>query len=264
MSNKDELKQQSLVLQKKECKECRKEISVKSNKCHHCGSYQNKWRNLLLYIPYVISLVLMVVAITQVTLSYIQVKETRNARFDASQALQEIEDMKEIIKSILKGVSESEKNISTLEINIQKKIEEIETRITAFEEAFDKKVLQTSEALPAGEEVKLAYSKHSVQKTTDGVQAIIFFTSSASLPLGRVEFSIEIEDETNAKILSIRPAETITFAVAFSTEKNGRKGSLSYVSTGSSPPRIKVTLSAPAKLIIQGNLGLELFELDIK
>lgn len=264
MSNKDELTQQSFTLQKKECSECREEISVKANKCHHCGSYQNNWQNWLSYLPYFISIVLMVVAITQLVLSSIQVKATRNELAKVEQTLRDVEEMKLKIESILKGVTLSEENISVLEKNTQETTERLNERMTVFEEALDEIADQISKALPAGEELKLAYSEHSVQKTTDGVQAIISFTSSARLPLGRIEFSIEIEDETNAKILSIGPAETITFDTVSSYATNRRKALLSYVSTGSSLTKIKVTLSAPAKLIIQGNLGLELFELDIK
>lgn len=264
MSNKTEIKQPALAPQKKECRECKREINIKANKCHHCGSYQKKWQSWLVNLPYGISLVMMIIAITQTSLSFRQVELTKKDLSDASKALQEIEKMKTIVDLVVIGVHQSEKNISTLEKNINEKTENVEQKIAALQEAMDSAALQTSKSLPFREESKLTYFKHSVEKVPDGIQIIISFNSSANLPLGAVEFSIEIESKPDAKILSISPAETIAFAVRSTIEKNMRKGYLSYVSSGSTSPKIQITLSAPAKLIIQGKPALSAFTLDIK
>ncbi|MFH1903934.1 MAG: hypothetical protein ABIK53_00185 [bacterium] len=257
MNTKNEIKQPPLAPQKKECRECGQEISIKAKKCYHCGSHQAKWKNLLLYIPYVISIGMMVIAV-------VQVNEAKKERSDASQALREIDGMKNIITSVVRGVRESEKNISKLEKDMQRKTEQVEKRVTALQKAIDEAALQTSKALPAREESKLEYSTHSVQKTSEGIQTIISFKSSTNLPLGRVEFSIEIEGKTDAKILSINPAEGVSFAVISRIERDGKKGHLSYVSAGSSSPKIEIKLSAPTKLTIQGKPELDSFGLDIK
>ena len=143
------------------------------------------------------------------------------------------------------------------------KTDNVEQKIAALEKAMDVAALQTSKSLPFREKSKLKYFIHTVQKVPDGIKVIITFDSSANLPLGAVEFFVEIENKTDAKILSIMPAD-IAFAVMSTIDKNKVKGHLSYVSSGSSSLKIQITLSAPAKLIIQGKPALKPFTLDVK
>lgn len=264
MRKKTKIKQLDLAPQKKECRECGQEISLPAKKCYHCSSYQNRWRNWLMYLPYSISLVMMAIAITQTLLSYREVELAKKDRSDASEALREIENVKTIVDSVVIEVNISKKNISTLEKDLKEKTENAEIRIAALQEAIDNAALQTANALPARKELKLTYSTHSVQEVSNGIQTIISFDSSVELPLGKVEFLIEVIGKADAKILSINPAEAISFSVMSKIGGDGKKGNLSYVSSGFSFPKIAITLSTPTKIVVQGQPGLDPFELDIK
>jgi len=176
--------------------------------------------------------------------------------------------------------------------NIKNKIEQQEKITTELQGAIEKSAIQISQALDevrlmqsqlqetqtkvakldkeskrnsqTSIQPKLVYSTHSVNKVSDGIEVLLVFQSSGNIALGKVEFSLDLKGETNSKFLSILPSESVSLAVMSKITENNRKAQLSYITTSPSSPRIKVKISAPASLIIQGNPGLEPFELDIK
>jgi hypothetical protein len=98
----EEAKKQSpepVLPETSKCKYCKKEIEPDASKCPHCNEYQNKLR-LLVFLPYVIPSVIVLVSIAQVILAYVQAQETHRKYIDASDTLNKIVKAERDINSI--------------------------------------------------------------------------------------------------------------------------------------------------------------------
>ena len=130
MNNQEESKQKTQASpppEMKSCRECRQEIPAKAKKCHHCGSYQSRL-NLLTYIPLGISFVIMLIAISQAILGYIQMNEAKQERISASQALKKAEKAESTANS-------TATKMQTLYQEAKNKVDEIEMMVSEAQSA---------------------------------------------------------------------------------------------------------------------------------
>ncbi len=178
-----------------------------------------------------------------------------------------ISDIKDKIENQEKITSDLRKAIEESAIQISEMLDEVRTVRSELQETqskvakLDKVSKQTQKT---SSQPKLLYSTHSVDKLDDEIEVVLYFKSTSSLALGRIEFYIDMEEGSNSKILSVLPAEPVSLAVQSRISENKRKAQLSYITTSSSSPRIKIKLSAPGNLSIHGNPNLELFKLKIQ
>jgi len=114
------------------CKYCKQEIPRKALKCHHCGEYQNKLR-LLVFLPYVISSVILLVSIAQVIFAYIQTQEAHKKNIDASIVLKKAEDAVRIANYASEDVNKASIEAKRMVTEIKNILDGTEQKITELD-----------------------------------------------------------------------------------------------------------------------------------
>ena len=88
------------------CKYCKQNILPKASKCHKCGSYQKAWKNWIAYGPLIVSIVMVIVAVVQLSLAWQKqisaskaFKKAINAETVARSAMKKTQDLYQQAKS---------------------------------------------------------------------------------------------------------------------------------------------------------------------
>ncbi len=110
---------------------------------------------------------------------------------------------------------------------------------------------------------RLSLHSHEVQRTPEGLLVLITFTRTKDVPLGSLEYVAGLPTTSTEKILEFRPALT-SMNVRMQLSKDGKVARLSFDLSGSRGPRIKLLLSGPTAVRVQGNHNLEPFTIDVR
>ena len=118
------------------CRGCKKEIETNAKRCHHCGEYQNPWRNVLNVLVSISSLGVLLLLIgqliilnkqTKITKDQVgvakeQVKETRTKRIEADKVLDEA-------RAILLTANEASEKADSVLATANTKVEKLRQRV---------------------------------------------------------------------------------------------------------------------------------------
>lgn len=110
------------------CKYCKQEIPREASKCYRCGEYQNKLR-LLVFLPYVIPSVIVLLSIFQLILACIQTKEAHKKNIDASNALRIAVSASEDVNKASVEAKRMVTEIKTILDGTEKKVDELDRSI---------------------------------------------------------------------------------------------------------------------------------------
>ena len=98
--------------------------------------------------------------------------------------------------------------------------------------------------------------------TASGLRGTITFQPTTNASLSSVEFSVSILPGSTARITEIRPAIPVSLMVASQISSDGKNAHLKYTVVGASHPSLSIELSGPAKLRVEGEPGIQAFELE--
>ncbi len=138
------------------CKYCDQDIRPKASKCHECGSYQKAWKNWLAHVPLIVSIVMVILAIVQLSLAWqkqIVASEALEKAIEvervADDAMGKIEDLYQQAKESVDEIENTKTKIFGVESDlarIQKSLVAIEYyRVkgrTQIPNPYDKKILE--------------------------------------------------------------------------------------------------------------------------
>lgn len=175
------------------------------------------------------------------------VKFIKEKKEEARQDAEEIFQIKNQIQKILEDSQHSQEII----IETQEKILSLE-----------KDLIRTTDiAKPP----TLSFYSKEVKKIEDVYQVLLSFKPSKNRHLGQIRFHAKILDDSNAKIINFWP-ESISATGKDSKKiaENGKEALLIFSMIGVGYPRVKLTISEPAKVLISGSHELKEFTVDIK
>ncbi len=175
------------------------------------------------------------------------VRFIKEKKEEVRQDAEEISRIKNQIQEILEDSRHSQKII----IETQKKIFSLE-----------KDLMRTAEI--AKPPVLSFYSKK-IKKVENGYAALLSFKPSKNRHLGQIKFYVKILDESDAKIIDFWPEGAFSHGEGSKKiTENGKEALIIYSMIGIGYPKVKLTISKPAKVSISGSHELNKFTIDIK
>ena len=91
MSNTKESQLSEIAASTYQCKYCLQEIKQEAKVCHHCSRHQNRWIQSLGTIVHAVSISGFIISIIMVVIAFSHLKEARQERIAASEAIQKAE-----------------------------------------------------------------------------------------------------------------------------------------------------------------------------
>jgi hypothetical protein len=135
----EETKKQSpepVLPETSKCKYCKQEIPREASKCHRCGEYQNKLR-ILVFFPYVIPSVIVLISIAQVLVGYNQMREAHKKYIDASEALKKAEKAENLADSASKNVERASVEANEKVSEIRNILDETKMKLTELNRSIE-------------------------------------------------------------------------------------------------------------------------------
>ena len=118
------------------------------------------------------------------------------------------------------------------------------------------------------EPCKLAFLSKKIEKVDQGYRITLRFKPTKNERLGLLAFSAELPVNTDKQILDFWPSSKgspfTSGKDSKKIEKDGKSARLIYSILGFGYPSIDLVVSGPTKVQIQGNNGLETFEIDVQ
>jgi len=96
---------------------------------------------------------------------------------------------------------------------------------------------------------------HTAKMLDNGYFILIHLKASKNVPLGTVRFRAALPDATSAKILEFKPAIMMAMNVRTSISSDGRVADLQFAIPGSEGPSLKLLVSDPSRVRIEGSHG---------
>ena len=131
------------------------------------------------------------------------------------------------------------------------------------DEALGKLQSQIAEVRKLASPPVLSYASHRVQASAGGPVLIVKFKRSKDAALGRIELRVSLPSGAVARITRLSPAGS-TMSVQTAISADGMAGSVSYSSPPGDDPGIIIGLSAPTRVQLAGNQGLQPFAIDVR
>jgi cell division protein FtsL len=128
----------------------------------------------------------------------------------------------------------------------------------------EKELIQTKSL---AEPCKLAFLSKNIEKVDQGYRVTMRFKPTKNERLGLLAFSAALPVNADNQILDFWPSKNSSFTSGKNSKKienNGKSALLRYSLLGFGYPSIDLVVSGPTKVQIQGNNGLETFEIDVQ
>lgn len=174
----------------------------------------------------------------------------------------------QFIKEKKKEVRQDAKEISQIRNQIQKILEDsrhIQGKIVETQEkilSLEKDLVRTANI---AEPPILSYYSKEITKIEGGYEALLSFKPSKNRHLGLIKFYVKILDNSNAEIIDFWPEGAfISGKDSKNIAENKKEALLRYSMIGMGYPKVKLTISKPAKVSISGSHKLKEFSINIK
>lgn len=264
-------------MQNTTCFYCASEIAENAKLCPACGRYRRRWLNYIRadHISLLIAFGIMVVA-------YLQFIETKKDRIEAAKILERVESVEENLEKVeaeaLARVKSAEENLKKVETEIKSlreaaeqgagEIAKILDYVRSVQKEVDKmrsdleKMDKRIGDLPRGPTAPaLKFSDSRFELTASGLRGTVTFEPTSNASLSSVDFKVTVLQGSVARITKISPGIPISLMVSSEISADGKRARLKYTIVGTSKPSFSIELTGPAKLRIEGEPGIQAFEL---
>ena len=216
----------------------------------------------------------MVAAFGAIFVGFLQFKEARRDRVEASEALTRATRVEGTVKDLEGEIAEARQQIAELDTiraageQGAAQISEILRYSREVQDQFDTmrgKIEELDErAAISPPKPGLKFAKVTSHPTGDGLEAILRFESIGSIALSQLSFTVRIIEPSDVRILDISPAVPVSMMVGTQIQPGGTAAHLKYTTLGDSNAAVSLRVSGPALLEVQGSPGLEPFRIRVE